>query len=114
MIMRFSGIEDDSQFEEIKKEALASFEQYKKMLARARVKRGESPIQGDFMAERQLLADEVSAIGVDNALHQFAQKAVTSLDGNSGWSYDKKIQALKYLTKAADKFQRDEEQGQTL
>jgi hypothetical protein len=63
--------------------------------AKERMKRGESPITSDFVAERQLLADEVAGIGAENPLHAFALKAVATLDGNSGWSYDKKIKALK-------------------
>ena len=109
-IMKFSDIRSDEEFEKIKKETMLRFENFKELQARERIKRGESPITNDFMAERRLLADEVSAVGEDNPLHAFAQKALDTLDGNSGWSYDKKIKALKVLMKNAEKYNPSDEQ----
>lgn len=104
-LMRFSKIPTDEDFERIKKETLLRFENYKKMDTKRRLLRGESLIQSDFMAERQTLADEVAGIHEDNPLHAFAQKAVAALDGNSGWSYDKKIKALKVLSRHSERYQ---------
>ena len=104
-LMAYSGIRSDEEFDAIKKEALIRHENFEKLQARERVKRGESPVTSDFMAERRLLEETVSGVGADNPLADFARKAVETLDGNSGWSYDKKIKALKVLMKNAKKYQ---------
>ena len=104
-LMKFGDFDSAEEFDEVKKQALLQSRMYKAMDARARVHRGQSPIHGDFIAEQKLLADEVIDIGVEHDLHAFAQKAVKMLDGNSGWSYAKKIKALSFLQLTADRLQ---------
>ena len=103
-LMRVGNIVTDAQYEESKRIALQQFEHYKKMDEKERVSRGASPFHGDFIAERESLAEQVEGIPADSPLYAFAKKAVDALDGNAGWSYDRKVRALRFLATRAEKY----------
>ena len=96
-IMAHGGISSDAAFASVKRDALASFARYKTMYEKQRAARGESPVEGDFLAERQTLADAVDGIGPANPLRAFATRAVDTLDANAGWSHARKAAALRFL-----------------
>ena len=100
-LMRVGNIATDAQYEESKRIALQQFEHYKRMDEKERVSRGASPFHGDFIAERESLAEQVEGIPADSPLYSFAKKAVDALDGNAGWSYDRKV---RFLATRAEKY----------
>ena len=107
--MKHGGISSDAAFASVKRDALASFARYKSMYEAQRARRGESPIEGDFLAERQTLANVVDEIGPENPLRAFATRAVDTLDGNAGWSYARKAAALRFLAGKAERYEGDVE-----
>jgi hypothetical protein len=78
------------------------------MYEKQRVARGESPIEGDFLAERAALADAVADVTRSNPLFDFASRAVDALDGNAGWSYARKAAALRFLANKAARYEETE------
>jgi hypothetical protein len=112
-LMRVGNIPNDEVFNESKRVALEQFQHYKRMDEKERVRAGASPISGDFLAERASLADEVDGISTDSPMYAFAVKAVDALDGNAGWSHDRKIRALRFLASRAEKYGAAEETGAT-
>jgi hypothetical protein len=107
-IQQQGGIESDAQFESVKRDALASFARYKSLYEKQRETRGESPIEGDFLAERQTLLDAVSGVSETNPLRSFATRAADALDGNAGWSYARKVAALRFLASKAERYENAE------
>ena len=112
-LMRVGNIPNDEVFNESKRVALEQFQHYKRMDEKERVRAGASPISGDFLAERASLAEEVDGISTDSPMYAFAVKAVDALDGNAGWSHDRKIRALRFLASRAEKYGAAEETGAT-
>ena len=108
-LMRVGNIASDARYEESKRIALQQFEHYKRMDERERVSRGASPFHGDFIAERESLAEQVEGIPADSPMYAFAKKAVDALDGNAGWSYDRKVRALRFLATRAEKYGQGED-----
>ena len=108
-LMRVGNIANDAQYEESKRIALQQFEHYKRMDEKERISRGASPFHGDFIAERRSLAEQVEGIPADSPMYAFAKKAVDALDGNAGWSYDRKVRALRFLATRAEKYGQGEE-----
>ena len=104
-IQQQGGIESDAQFESVKRDALASFARYKSLYEKQRETRGESPIEGDFLAERQTLLDAVEGVSETNPLRSFATRAADALDGNAGWSYARKVAALRFLASKAERYE---------
>jgi hypothetical protein len=107
-IQQQGGIESDAQFESVKRDALASFKRYKSLYEKQRETRGESPIEGDFLAERQTLLDAVEGVSETNPLRSFATRAADALDGNAGWSYARKVAALRFLASKAERYENSE------
>ena len=107
-IKQHGGIVSDAQFESVKRDALASFARYKSLYEKQRETRGESPIEGDFLAERQTLLDAVDGVSDTNPLRSFATRAVDALDGNAGWSYARKVAALRFLASKAERYENAE------
>jgi hypothetical protein len=107
-IQQQGGIESDAQFESVKRDALASFARYKSLYEKQRETRGESPIEGDFLAERQTLLDAVEGVSETNPLRSFATRAADALDGNAGWSYARKVAALRFLASKAERYENAE------
>lgn len=107
-IKQHGGIVSDAQFESVKRDALASFARYKSLYEKQRETRGESPIEGDFLAERQTLLDAVDQVSKTNPLRSFATRAVDALDGNAGWSYARKVAALRFLASKAERYENAE------
>ena len=112
-LMRVGNIPNDEVFNESKRVALEQFQHYKRMDEKERVRAGASPISGDFLAERASLTEEVDGISSDSPMYAFAVKAVDALDGNAGWSHDRKIRALRFLASRAEKYGAAEETGAT-
>ena len=112
-LMRVGNIPNDEVFNESKRVALEQFQHYKRMDEKERVRAGASPISGDFLAERASLTEEVDGISTDSPMYAFAVKAVDALDGNAGWSHDRKIRALRFLASRAEKYGAAEETGAT-
>ena len=108
-LMRVGNIANDAQYEESKRIALQQFEHYKRMDEKERISRGASPFHGDFIAERRSLAEQVEGIPADSPMYAFAKKAVDALDGNAGWSYDRKVRALRFLATRAEKYGQGED-----
>lgn len=104
-IMAYSGIRTDAEFDSIKRAALERFAYYKKLDERQAENRGVSPIGDDFLAERATLQERVTGIHPENPLADFARRAVDTLDGNAGWSYERKTRALDFLARKAEKYQ---------
>ena len=104
-IMAYSGIRTDAEFDSIKRAALERFAYYKKLDERQAENRGVSPIGDDFLAERATLQERVAGIHPENPLADFARRAVDTLDGNAGWSYERKTRALDFLARKAEKYQ---------
>ena len=104
-IQQQGGITSDAQFESVKRDALASFARYKSLYEKQRETRGESPIEGDFLAERQTLFDAVEGVTTTNPLRSFATRAADALDGNAGWSYARKVAALRFLASKAERYE---------
>jgi hypothetical protein len=107
-IQQQGGITSDAQFESVKRDALASFARYKSLYEKQRETRGESPIEGDFLAERQTLLDAVEGVSETNPLRSFATRAADALDGNAGWSYARKVAALRFLASKAERYENAE------
>ena len=107
-ITRYGGITSDAAFDSVKRDALEAFARYKTMYEKQRVARGESPIEGDFLAERATLADAVADVTRSNPLFDFASRAVDALDGNAGWSYARKAAALRFLANKAARYEETE------
>jgi hypothetical protein len=107
-IQQQGGITSDAQFESVKRDALASFARYKSLYEKQRETRGESPIEGDFLAERQTLLDAVEGVSETNPLRSFATRAADALDGNAGWSYARKVAALRFLASKAERYEHAE------
>ena len=112
-LMRVGNIPNDEVFNESKRVALEQFQHYKRMDEKERVRAGASPFSGDFLAERASLTEEVDGISTDSPMYAFAVKAVDALDGNAGWSHDRKIRALRFLASRAEKYGAAEETGAT-
>ena len=108
-LMRVGNIANDAQYEESKRIALQQFEHYKRMDEKERISHGASPFHGDFIAERRSLAEQVEGIPADSPMYAFAKKAVDALDGNAGWSYDRKVRALRFLATRAEKYGQGED-----
>lgn len=104
-IMAYSGIRTDAEFDSIKRAALERFAYYKKLDQRQAENKGVSPIGDDFLAERATLQARVAGIHPENPLADFARRAVDTLDGNAGWSYERKTRALDFLARKAEKYQ---------
>ena len=107
-ITRYGGIASDAAFDAVKRDAIEAFARYKTMYEKQRVARGESPIEGDFLAERASLADAVADVTRSNPLFDFASRAVDALDGNAGWSYARKTAALRFLANKAARYEETE------
>ena len=105
---RHGGIASDAAFDAVKRDAIEAFARYKTMYEKQRVARGESPIEGDFLAERASLADAVADVTRSNPLFDFASRAVDALDGNAGWSYARKTAALRFLANKAARYEETE------
>ena len=106
--MRVGNIATDAQYEESKRIALQQFEHYKRMDERERVSRGASPFHGNFIAERESLAEQVEGIPADSPMYAFAKKAVDALDvGRRG--HDRKVRALRFLATRAEKYGQGED-----
>ena len=104
-VMKHGGIASDLQYESVKRETIAAFSNYTALYAKQRMKKGESPIEGDFLAERETLSDAVASVSKTNPLFAFAKNAVDSLDGNAGWSYGRKLAALSFLANKAERYE---------
>jgi hypothetical protein len=107
-IQRQGGIASDAQFESVKRDALKSFARYKSLYEKQRLTKGESPIEGDFLAERRTLLDAVEGVSETNPLRSFATRAADALDGNAGWSYARKVAALRFLASKAERYENAE------
>ena len=113
-ITRYGGIASDAAFDAVKRDAIEAFARYKTMYEKQRVARGESPIEGDFLAERASLADAVADVTRSNPLFDFASRAVDALDGNAGWSYARKTAALRFLANKAARYEETETRAENV
>lgn len=110
-VMAHGGIQSDAQYESVKRETLVAFSQYTELYEKQRTRKGESPVEGDFLAERDTLQNTVSSVSKDNPLFDFANRAVDALDGNAGWSYGRKMAALRFLANKAERYEGQDGEG---
>ena len=104
-VSAYAGIEPEA-FDSAARDALEDHAGFKARWLRARERRGESPVSGDFLAERKSLEAEVESIPEGHALRDFANRAVDALDGNPGWGYAAKVKALRVLRQQAERLDR--------
>ena len=104
-LMQHGGIASDAQFDSVKRETLEAFSRYKALYEKQRERNGESPYEGDFLAERASLIASVDSVSETNPLFDFARRAAETLDGNAGWSYARKMAALRFLANKAGRYE---------